>query len=771
MRSKARVVFVGLIVLLHGAAVFAAVGDYYGFDSGARDWFLAETGERLIASPDAPDRRGMALELPLRFPREASAECRRKSNWLGCDTLSFLIYLPPDAPYDVQVLVYIVDVDYHWYQSLHLPYLQRGRWNRIEFDISDNSRDWEFVGHFRPWDGYVKQQIRLFGIRLFSRKNYEGRAFIDDVEIKRSGARILPPQRLINFRTNANKLERYAKFEITFNLSRTYSNPFDPEQIDIRGNFVSPSGKVTTVPAFYYQNYVRDVRRKTEHLIPVGRGEWKIRFTPTEAGTYRYCIEVIDSEYLKTAYRSFEVVPSNRRGFVRISKRDPNYFEFDNGEFYYPIGHNICATFDVRNAANLGIELFYDRGTSAYDRYIDGMMRGKENLARIWMCAWNLALEWSPRYKPHYRGLGRYSLENAWRLDYILERAEKAGIYVMITFDTHGHWITPMSIQAESDWAYNPYNIVNGGMLSSPGELFINEEAKKFYLRRLRYILARWGYSTAVLCWEIFNEIDLAHEYYRILANRIVKWEVDVARYIKRHDQGKHIVTTNRYFWDKAFQLWTQPEIEFTNAHFFGKNPIVDNKRGYLEMKRYGKIFLVTESAQDVYGGSPEETERFMHTTLWSSYMLPLAGVAMPWWWDFIDERDLYFHFRALSNFAEGEDRRGKNLNIGNATVLDGATGQTAKRFRAECLQNDRMAYLWIYDVAMVEGGASNPPKGELDVMLMGLADGEYEIEFWDTYRGTVIGRVGARSDGRSLRFRLPRFEKDIACKVRPVSK
>jgi len=773
-------VLAGALVVLAACAVVVLCsrpgragtrGVYYAVETGANEWRLAETGERLSAVSDAPGGRPTALAIPVKFPQPASAEVRRRSDWTGCDTLSFDVYVPLEAPADVQAMAYVIDAGYHWYQALNRPYLKRGKWNTVSFDISDDSEQWQFTGHFRPWDGYAKRRLRALGIKLISKKVFDGEVFLDNIRVRPLRPAGVPEQRLLNVRTSGSRLERFERFEIAFDLPRTYENPFDPEQIDIRGSFIAPSGAVTAVPGFFYQDFVRNLRQKTEYLTPVGRGEWRIRFTPTEVGTYRYCIEIMDGDYVKTAYRSFEVVPSKRRGFVRISRRDPGCFEFDNGEYYYPIGHNICATFDVRNSANLGIELFYDRGTSAYDSYLDGMIRGHENLARVWMTAWNLALEWTEDYKPHYRGLGRYSLENAWRLDYILDRAEKAGIYVMITFDPHGHWMTPMSIKTESDWQYNPYNIRNGGCISSPAELFVNPTAKKYYKRRLRYILARWGYSTAVFCWEIFNEIDLAHEYYKRMAPTIIKWEVEMARYIKEHDQGKHLVTTNRYFWDKAHHLWQQSEIDFTNAHFFSKNPIEQNRMGLLEMQRYGKIFLVTESAQDVYGGTPAETERFMHVTLWSSYMSPMAAVAMPWWWDFIDERDLYFHFAALRKYAEGEDRRGMNLVMGGAVVMDAKSNEPTWRFAAECLRNNKYAYLWVYDRAMVgaEVGEMKPPES-LAVALSGLSDGEYHIEFWDTYKGSVIGTGDAKLKSGLLVFTLPKFEKDIACKVRPAS-
>ena len=43
-------------------------------------------------------------------------------------------------------------------------------------------------------------------------------------------------------------LSRYDMYEIVFQLDATYTNPFDPDDIQVDGIFVYPSGKQVTVP-------------------------------------------------------------------------------------------------------------------------------------------------------------------------------------------------------------------------------------------------------------------------------------------------------------------------------------------------------------------------------------------------------------------------------------------------------------------------------------------------------------------------------------------
>jgi len=181
------------------------------------------------------------------------------------------------------------------------------------------------------------------------------------------------------------------------------------------------------------------------------------------------------------------------------------------------------------------------------------------------------------------------------------------------------------------------------------------------------------------------------------------------------------------------------------------------------------KIFLVTECASDIWGGNPRETEDFMHAALWTSSMMPFAAPAMPWWWTFIDERDLYFHFKALSNFAAGEDRRGKNLRMGEARVTHSGGGE-ADGLGVRCLQNESTAYCWIFDQSLMdEEQKPHPPDANLSLIVNGLTEGNYRVEFWDTYKGVPTEQREAQSAGGQLTCAVPLMQRDVACKIKKM--
>ena len=48
---------------------------------------------------------------------------------------------------------------------------------------------------------------------------------------------------------------KYEKFEFLIDLDTSYSNPFDPDELDLSIEIKAPNGQKIAIPAFYYQHY------------------------------------------------------------------------------------------------------------------------------------------------------------------------------------------------------------------------------------------------------------------------------------------------------------------------------------------------------------------------------------------------------------------------------------------------------------------------------------------------------------------------------------
>jgi len=536
------------------------------------------------------------------------------------------------------------------------------------------------------------------------------------------------------------------KFELAVELRADFENPFDPQEINLYAELLSPTGKKIIMPGFLYSAAIDGESKE------VKEPQWRIRFTPTEKGQwgYKVCLKTPKGGD-ETEVKTFQCDGALKKGFVRVSRIDPLYFEFDNGEFYYPVGENI-------SWAKL----------SGFEKYFSEMHKVGGNWSRVWMANWEVALEWTGK---GYHGLGLYNLKKAEKLDKILDIAAKNDIYIQLVINHHGQ----LSTKVNPQWKENPYNAKNGGPCEKPLDFFTNQEARRLFKNRLRYIVARWGYSPNILAWELWNELtfvddlDLEIDYV---------WHKEMSEYLKKIDPLRHMVTTSYagtiYNYSLNAKVWRLKTIDFTQFHMYTPDIVELAGAAYRLMSSFDKPYFLAEFGRGTEDGvdmeDPEGTN--LHAGLWAQFMTPSAGNAMPWWWDcYIHPKRLYYHWQALTKFAGNLDRRLKNYKFDIAKTK-GRVNQEELSVYIQGFLDNREAMLWIFDLEQTK---FNPPQKEafsiegVPVRLEGMCPGTYLIEFWNTYTGEVIEARKKISPKGDIEFTVPAFKKDVAVKVRLV--
>ena len=135
------------------------------------------------------------------------------------------------------------------------------------------------------------------------------------------------------------RVPRHTRVELSCQVGGTYDSPFDPSEVDVAAEFTSPSGTTLSVPAFFFEGFARG---KDGAIQATGQACWKVRFAPVEMGRHTCRIRARDRTGARaSAERSFECVPGDHKGFVRIHPRNPRYLAFDSGEVYLPMGINL----------------------------------------------------------------------------------------------------------------------------------------------------------------------------------------------------------------------------------------------------------------------------------------------------------------------------------------------------------------------------------------------------------------------------------------------
>ncbi|MBM3476328.1 MAG: DUF5060 domain-containing protein [Armatimonadetes bacterium] len=422
----------------------------------------------------------------------------------------------------------------------------------------------------------------------------------------------------------------YEKLELAVDLGATYDNPYDPDDVALDALVTTPSGKTLAVPGFFMVEQERRIEGGAELMLPEGNGVWKVRFTPMEAGRYSCTLKLRDRTGEVTQdVASFEPRRTAARGFVRQSTVDPHYFAFDNGDGYLAIGHNL--------------PIYHTTGQLG-DEAMRRFAAAKENYNRWWMASYGFGIEWMDK-------LGWYRQDAAARIDLVLDVAQDLGLYYMMCMDTHQDF-------REGGWLKNPFNAANGGPCATPAEWFTNEAAKTYYKKRLRYTVARWGYSPHVLCWEFGNEFegwDQSPDEIKL------PWHREMSDYLAGIDPFRHLITTS--FWGHTGPpaYWELPNIDIAQTHLYTNNNenVAEAVRGFSlhQWQTVPKPHIFGEFGIRSHSTTEDKDPEGwgIHNALWAGLFSGCAGLPAPWWHEnYIDPLNLYFHFTAVANFAEG---------------------------------------------------------------------------------------------------------------------
>jgi Domain of unknown function (DUF5060)/Cellulase (glycosyl hydrolase family 5) len=424
---------------------------------------------------------------------------------------------------------------------------------------------------------------------------------------------------------------QYGRVDFDIMLTaRWRTSPYRAEEVRLDLKLLSPSGTQLTIPAYF------------DNGKSGGLSAWKIRFTPVETGKYSgtFVLTGDDQEDVGPAI-SFAAAPSDGNGFLHIGNNWA--FRFDSGRYFRGIGENIAWESRSRDDSRF----FRDLNESPkfnYEYLLGKLAADGGNFFRTWMCPWNLPLEWKT-----VGNTNRYADDEAdfnasaiVKMDQLVNLTESLDLYMMLTLDNSGDF------QGRS-WQHNNYNRANGGPATNPEDFFTDPKAKAWYKDRLRYLVARWGYSSHIAAWEFFNEIDnLMYGLPQKIPDPIVTaWHTEMSDYLKSIDPYHHLITTSISHRPVA-GLYDIPSLDFNQIHIYGHNghSNIASFPETLERNslRYGKPYVIGE-----YGFEWDWSRNFddfagdmdgdFKKGLWLGLFSPTPVLPMSWWWEYFDRR------------------------------------------------------------------------------------------------------------------------------------
>lgn len=525
-----------------------------------------------------------------------------------------------------------------------------------------------------------------------------------------------------------------AKVELEAQIAPPDGNVYDDDDISVTLRAIGPDGQALSVIGFYYVPYATFL----DYQINYNAGEpsWRFRFSPPCAGWWEAAVTVDYANGVSETLSGirFQVAePSDSRGFLSVEPNHRQTFCFENGDDFVVIGQNIA--WSTGNPSNYYAELFKKLSQSG------------GNFARIWLTQWDLALQ-TAGCRPDDLSGGMY---RAAQLDTILQSAEQYGIYVELCVFHHGQFST----NANPVWDGCCYNSsFPTGYLSHPSEFFRNERALEDTRDYLRYIVARWGYSTHIMSWQLFNEADLTEHGLRPL----YQWHQDMCDYIRSIDWQGHMVTTSTA---GRFGVSSLPCFDYVCGHWYSYETA--DKLCQVQTTghtQHQKPYLFDEAGNGQLDGNLISIRQ----QNWAGLMGGGGGVAVNWYWQQSDRIDGYYQtFRPVADFAARIPWSDPQRQIHPLSSLSGNHPQVG----AVGYSGPRYAYLWLFDLEFSNTNRTETVFEGYQVTVS-LSSGAYSVQWIDPQTGETVQTDTATAANGSLTLKAPTFSRDLLVAAEP---
>ena len=399
---------------------------------------------------------------------------------------------------------------------------------------------------------------------------------------------------------------QYEKAEYSIRISEGFwTNPYRQEEAAVDLEFTAPDGSRGVLPCFYSG----------------ADSTWTARFAPAQEGVYLLRFIYKEDEEPASSFEdlTLNVSRSDNPGFLHPCNNWT--LQFENGDMFRGIGENLCWESRTQDDNPFLSELHQQADVYNYDVMLPKLKENGGNFTRMWMCSWNFPIDRpadfnNPRYTESDEPVNPSAVE---RLDHVIELADSLGIRIMLC--------------------------MGQGDVTADEDFFTGEDEKGRYRNRLRYIVARWGYSTAIAAWEFFNEVDniqFAAPDEPILSESIVSWHTEMASYLRQIDPYDHLITTSISHRDLT-GLNSVPDIDFNQKHIYKATASIPSTILRYE-KEFGKPYVIGEAGyewdwyknfEEIADGLDMDFTRAMYYGLFN----PTPIVPMSWWWEWFDSR------------------------------------------------------------------------------------------------------------------------------------
>lgn len=540
----------------------------------------------------------------------------------------------------------------------------------------------------------------------------------------------------------------YNKIELRADLSGIADNlnVFDEKDVEYSIRLTSPEGKTLMMPGFYYQEYKFTDDGRTNGQADT-KPDFRLRFALTSAGSWDFVVTLKIRGEEKDTVSGYINVSENKdnHGFLQVEKKRKQTFQFSDGTGFAAVGENIAGS--------------YESASMRSAEMIKWMTRCAEygaNFTRIWLSQWLLSLQ-KNGYAPSDLSGG---MSDAAQIDRIVEAWERLGMYGQVCLFTFNQLSDDKKTEGENAFYAFPYNkATKGGYIANPPEFFTNERAITDTKIYLRYMVARYGYSTHVFGWELFNEADGCTGY-RDVQEEVRQWHVEMANYLRSVDPYTHLITTSTTKSDDVLNCEIALDYMSLHKYEYGVLSNLTNLQK-TNWQLYQRPVILGECGYVTTTPRLDEDLINFHQQNWVGLMGGGAGTAQSWWWETVDRLGAYWDFQVVSEMAQHIPWSSDNMFM----VDTSNTAVDSEQVEILGYRGDDFAYLWMYD-----NKYSHLNKVVTDFngvkFHIRLKDGTYHVRWIDTWTGVSIQKTEETAVDGYLELTTPAWCKDVAVAI-----
>ena len=362
----------------------------------------------------------------------------------------------------------------------------------------------------------------------------------------------------------------------------TTGNPYDPRENDVH--------------AIFHQG-----DKKDDLIAYYAHEKWHVRGYVSNPGDYT--IEIVNNGQKQLEVPGVHIGSQPQKNIIHAEGKW--FFDGANRPFW-PIGINTA----------------WGSQDKPVTSYFPKMKEAGMNWSRVWACHWDDHNPWWTNQLPKPKD-NFFSEEVFDRWDDIVKTAEKNDIHFQFVCFHHGQW----SSSVNPNWPDNPWNAKNGGFLKSASDFFTDPEAKRRTKMMLRYLVARYGYSSSIMAWELFNEVQFVD---RIREKNdwatVGQWHDEMADYVRSIDSAHHLITTSS---ELGQPLWGH--VDYQQGHGYPSS-VAGMLAG--TPNNGPKPMFFGEIGPSGAGNGLEANIMARREGIWAAFFAGHSGAGQYWSWD-----------------------------------------------------------------------------------------------------------------------------------------